>query len=295
MAAITIATNYDNSTDATFQAWVTAIHNSILACGLITSSDAGQLPIASVHTPGAGNTYPVYRVYAFNDSLQSQVSASVTYSVFVKVKYGSGNTAAMPQITVQAGNQTNASGTFTGNAFSLEKTIGGQAFVDASTPTYNSYISGTSSRITCALWKNHPNIAGSGFFSVERFQDVTGNDNINGFHVHLLPGPANGGFFIQSMLINPPIAPPTTETNIIALFSSNNPTQWGEGFAFSPSIPWMGQFGNPSNCVGAYMSGDFPSNGGIFHALHYGNIQKWFATGMSYAGGGGRTVAMRFE
>lgn len=75
---------YSHGSDAAFQTWITALHNLIVGCGLVQTSDTGQLDFATAARPGATNTMAGFRMYRFNDSLQA------TAPIFIKLFVGNG-------------------------------------------------------------------------------------------------------------------------------------------------------------------------------------------------------------
>lgn len=103
----TTSTHVNNS-DATFQSWITTLHNAIVGCGLVQTADTGQLDFSTAVKPGVANTSAGYRVYAFNDTLQA------TAPIFIKLEVGVGTSTTSTfgwRITVGVG--TDGAGTVT--------------------------------------------------------------------------------------------------------------------------------------------------------------------------------------
>jgi len=73
-----------SNTDAEFRTWGSGIAAALQACGLVKTSDTGQIDWATVTRPGASHTAAGYEIYRFNDSLQA------TKPVLIKVEYGNG-------------------------------------------------------------------------------------------------------------------------------------------------------------------------------------------------------------
>jgi hypothetical protein len=97
----------EHTSDATFQAWITNLHNAIIAAGLVDPGDTGQLDLSTATRPGT-NTWAGYRIYRFNDTNQG------AYPVFIRLEFGTGSTAAGPQMRFTIGQGSDGAGTITG-------------------------------------------------------------------------------------------------------------------------------------------------------------------------------------
>jgi hypothetical protein len=110
-------TSHDISTDAGFRAWASMVHNALAACGLVQTSDTGQINLATVSTPSSNSTYAGYEIWRFNDAEQADAP------IFFKIEYGRGGSNTQPnwRWTVGtgsdgAGNITNSPGAIATNA-----------------------------------------------------------------------------------------------------------------------------------------------------------------------------------
>lgn len=98
------------TTDAKFRTWGLACSTALQACGLVKTSDTGQINWASVTKPVATNTQAGYEIYRFDDSLQA------TKPVFIRIGFGSGGVASgnSPTTWLTVGTGSDGAGTITG-------------------------------------------------------------------------------------------------------------------------------------------------------------------------------------
>lgn len=78
---------FDNTSDANFRAWGSAVSASLAAVGLVKTADTGQIDWTTAVRPTAPTTTPTqvvvgYELWGFNDALQA------TKPVYIKVEYG---------------------------------------------------------------------------------------------------------------------------------------------------------------------------------------------------------------
>jgi hypothetical protein len=113
----------EHTDDTTFRAWITNLHNAIIAAGLVDPGDTGQLDLSTATRPGT-NTWAGYRIYRFNDTNQG------AYPVFLRLEFGSGSSTAAPTIRFTIGQGSDGAGSITGAnvvsdiAFSTQTTAG---------------------------------------------------------------------------------------------------------------------------------------------------------------------------
>lgn len=161
MATDTRALTYSNSSDATFRAWASGVSAALQACGLVKTTDTGQIDFATVLTSTAADQVRGYEIFRFSDSLQA------TRPVFIKVEYGSGaSVASSPGMWVSVGTGTDGAGNLTGNT-SRQKV----ASLTAAAGALTTFVSGSSNRIGFAVYTSH-----FGTFMIERSKDDFGVD-----------------------------------------------------------------------------------------------------------------------
>jgi hypothetical protein len=96
---------YDNSTDAHFRSWGSALSAAWAGLGFVQTADTGQVNWTTVTHPTLANTFQGYEVWKANDALQS------TCPIFFKVEYGSSSTTNNPSIRVTLGTGSDGAGT----------------------------------------------------------------------------------------------------------------------------------------------------------------------------------------
>lgn len=208
MATANPTITFDSTSDANFRTWGSAVSSALQTCGLVQTSDTGQINwttvtrTAAAYTGGGGaEVIQGYEIYKFNDSLQA------TFPVFIKVEYGyirdenvngAGVAVTAPVLYVNVAASTNGSGTLNGTMIGTRTRVtGGPAAsinvsggsVGSGAPSASSpcYFSGNGSYInlafgvTTAAQPVHPTVnsanhaaAFPAFLTIERSLDGTG-------------------------------------------------------------------------------------------------------------------------
>lgn len=127
------------NTDAEFRTWGSGVAAALQACGLVKTSDTGQIDWATVTRPAGTTTAAGYEIYRFNDALQA------TKPVVIKVEYGNANSVGAPSLWITVGSTTNGAGTITGVAITTRRQT---AFTGQAVGTvWTAYTSGGDGRI----------------------------------------------------------------------------------------------------------------------------------------------------
>lgn len=146
MGAHNFSSAPDNTSDATFRAWTSALDAAIAAC-LTAVSQTGEINFTTVATPNAANQKRGFRIYRMNDA------AHATHPCYLRVDYGSGTAATHPSIWVQVGQAVDGSGNLSaaagGTLVTQQQISAGQA---GSATAFDSQVSGDGSRLTFSLW-----------------------------------------------------------------------------------------------------------------------------------------------
>ncbi len=157
------------TTDAEFRAWGSALSTALAAVGLVKTADTGQIDWTTVAKPTATNTAAGYEVWRFADTLQS------TAPIFIKIEYGTGSTAAYPQIWVTVGQSSNGSGTI-GSVMADRAAL---ASLINSATTYPCYVSsGDGSMLAIVMWAGGTALAP--VIVIDRSRDSTGAPSADG-------------------------------------------------------------------------------------------------------------------
>src|SRR5690242_14595475 len=137
----------DNSSNANFRSWGSAISAAILAMGWVQTSDTGQVNWTTVTVPAA-NTY-AYEIWKPADAFQTGAT-----QYFLKLEYGNSNGANAPAIRVSLATSTNGSGTLTGSVTSVFGSNEGTGTGGGATTPYECNFSGDIDRMGVMLWRN---------------------------------------------------------------------------------------------------------------------------------------------
>src|SRR5689334_656828 len=167
----------DNSTDANFRSWGSAISAAISSMGWVQTSDTGQVNWTTVTSPASGSF--VYEVWKPGD-------AGTTFNL--KVEYGSSSGSPKGvRFRMSIGTTTNGAGTLSGITSSVLEpgaiTPNGQG-----SSVFDCYFSGDTDRLSMMLWRSL-NSTPTVMFSVERTKNTDGTNNNEGVTI-LATGPA---------------------------------------------------------------------------------------------------------
>lgn len=109
MATSNPTITFDQTSDATFRAWGSAISTALQAVGLVLTTDTGQINWTTATKAAVSATSVGYEIYRLNDGLQA------TKPVFMKIEYGSGNSGTSQiGIWITFSTSTNGAGTLNG-------------------------------------------------------------------------------------------------------------------------------------------------------------------------------------
>lgn len=163
---------WDNRTTANFRAWAQAIHDSLIAVGLVQTADTGQVTISTMALPTGSPTFVGYEIYRFNDALQA------TKPVFLKIEYGAGSANVVQgSFRVSISNATNGAGTLNGTLVSTAKTLNGQIAIVDTAPQPSFFCGDTSSMVFAWPTSNATGGFRPSLVMVERTRNADGTAN----------------------------------------------------------------------------------------------------------------------
>lgn len=186
MTTSAVSATIAQTSNATFQAWVTEVVTALFTTlGVTQTTDTGQINPATVAAPGAANTSQGYVIGRFNDALQS------TSPIFFKLEFGSGSAVANPQMWLTVGSSSNGSGTIgnSGGGAITTRVVVGSGSAPASTVTsYTSryvYLATAGIGYLGVVFKilGQAVNAALGSFHIYRTNDSSGNATSNGVMV----------------------------------------------------------------------------------------------------------------
>lgn len=165
MATNTFSAAPDNTSDATFRAWGSALSAALAAVGMVKTADTGQINWATVVKPAAVNTQSGYEVWRFNDALQA------TAPLYVRIGYGSGSNTLHPSLWFTCGKGSDGAGTITSPLHIIAQMVLG--FINTSaTPWY--VCSGDGSLLAIAPAPGLASSANSCVALIERSRSAAG-------------------------------------------------------------------------------------------------------------------------
>ncbi len=171
MAAQTVQLNPNTSSDALFRACVSSIDTFFTTAGWTLTADTGQIDPTTVNKPVAADTPAGFRMYRTNDGLTN---------VYCKAEYGSAVASANKfgmWLTYSTG--TNGAGTCSGRVSTRTQiSPSGAGAISSGTPNgsgeYTCLMSGSSGRMTLALFVNTDNTGACMFSHFERVPNASG-------------------------------------------------------------------------------------------------------------------------
>lgn len=293
---------FDMTSDATFQAWTQAIHNALLAVGLVQTTDTGQVSFATA-SRAAGAQYAVYR---FSDSLQS------TAPVYLRVGYGTGSTTNA-QIVLSLGTGTNGAGTLTG---SYTTTASSRGSAGGSATPVPCYFSSDGSYLTMAL-----GLGGGGLstnlltFVADRTRNADGSPNSDGLYAVSAPVSSGAGQCTALRFSGTPQigrnwvsgtnAAFPCDAGVLATPAGGSPASGvaGTDLMLFPHLPYCGELEYPALAALGIFGAD-ATVGTTFSATVGGAAHTYLATGswtigMGFAIGNSsvtvHSIALRYE
>lgn len=280
--------NNDVSTDAAFRIWGSMISTKLGQCGLVQTTDTGQIDWVTVTKPPvSANAVSGYEIWRFNDSFQS------TTPVFIKIEYGCGNNTSFPGIFVTISSGSNGSGTLTGTT-TTRMSVRGYSPASAASACY---FCGDTGRFCMSLWIGSSQGANAGmFFSIERTVDAGGNPTSEAVLVCAREGQVSGGWYQQAWA---PLGPITAQEGSMGCLGPAASSASGGGqIGIFPVLFTKGEFYNPIMNVMGYCTGDITALSTISLSL-YGSVHTFLPMGTTLPGpiqrvsGGG--LLMRYE
>lgn len=162
--------------------WIQALHDNLIACGLVQTNDINQLDPTMISAIPATGSYFGYLIYQFNDTLASEKPVLIKIAPYV----GSFGGSATGSVEFTVGHVTDGLGNFMGantSSFNYFNNTGGSAANkdSAKTPCY--VIHGEGYFALClhngSIYNSGRRMA-LGFLSITRTLDQSGNATTDG-------------------------------------------------------------------------------------------------------------------
>lgn len=156
----------------------------LAACGLVRTSDTGQINSATVTLPSA-NSYAGYSVWRFADALQTSAP------VFLKFQFGVGTATQRYGTTLQVGRETDGAGNLNlASSTAVISAVGGTTPSTTATTCYATHSDGFFA-ISFGVGYFGTNYGGCCCWAVQRINDNTGAATAEGIVV--IGPPSNTG------------------------------------------------------------------------------------------------------
>ena len=280
----------DNSTDAIFRTWGSAISAQILAMGWAKTTDTGQVNWTTVTHPGTG-ALGGYEIWKPTDALQTGAS-----QFFVRVEYRGASTNGGPSLNISIGTGTNGSGTLTGPTIAINTCT--NTTQKGTSLTFESYFSGDVDRLGMMLWRNASD--GYSMVTIERTKNVDGTNNSDGVTLFVNSSASTSTTSQQTLTLGGNGAANAVSGYGVAVFLGNNGNgsdAFANNIPISPVFPDYGFYGNPMTVLGAVHTQDV-SEACFFTTTLYGATRTYLATarpGLSGLGGAIYKACMRYD
>jgi len=174
VATTTFSCAPDNTSDATFRAWVSALITALTTVGMVQTADTGQINVSTVTRPTATATSGGYAILRFNDAAQA------TYPLYLKIEFGTASNSSaansMPQVWLTIGKGSDGAGNI--SSALLPRAALGPAASGTATPVTTSLqgvASGGAGWVALVPWLGYSNTGAAGtplpWFVIERSPD----------------------------------------------------------------------------------------------------------------------------
>lgn len=287
MTATAFTLTLDNTSDATFRTWVSALDTQILALGWVHSTDTGQLNLTTgTRSATAGANYIIYKT---NDG---------GTPIFAKFEF-IGQSTTIPGFVLSVGYATDGAGNLTGTLQTSRWIWGSTNHPTSDTTARNCIISGGTGRMVFALCMNATNIANSILISVERSKDGSGNDTntaalvtmaAGGTSANFISAGGTGGTAAAQYLPSTGTATPSVEMLLPCIVSNSaaGSSAFGTTIGVGVPIPLAGSAQNPGTNLLAVLNGDYPTRDSTATIAIYGTNHTYYAIGPNWT----RTVGI---
>lgn len=230
MTTVPWSSALDHTSDAGFRAWGAEYNAKLAAAGLVQASDTGQINWASVNRPGI-STVAGYEIWRFNDALQA------TAPIYIKLEFGTGTNASVPQLWITVGTGSNGSGTITGQSSTrtICGTTGNPGVAATSYPSYACHAEGHFGISYKQGWHTLNMTPGTWF--LHRYSDDDGTPNGDGFVVYMVSN-ANSAA-TASYLVPQSVRTAATATTFTAATNTGTYALWPHGLS-NPTLDAAG-------------------------------------------------------
>lgn len=237
--------------DSNFRIWGSTFAAAMATCGLVQTSDTGQVNWSTVTEPVV-NTFTVYEIYRFSDSLQA------SKPVFIRFSYGrltASNTAA---VRIQIGTGTDGAGNITGISTTITTVVLGIGVANSPAAYWASGDGSSIQFVSQSVQTTGTAPQWGGMFAIERSRDANATPNGDGLYLATAQIYASAAPFHQILsftnsLVGNNIAVWPIPLSLGRGFTSYN--TGSDGILFVPMVMGTPKIqGTPLSLLGCYQS-----------------------------------------
>lgn len=170
------------TSDAVLRTQLTTFRDILVTCGLVQTSDTGQIDLATVTRPGGVGEIGIF-IFRFNDALQS------TAPVFLRVRCYQFSATGCWGFTILVGTGTDGAGVLANSSGQIDHYAWGSNNGNATIPTHR--FSGDGSRLQIFTLTPYYTAQNSCYLSIERTKSLVGADTGEGLIVYFKDGPTS--------------------------------------------------------------------------------------------------------
>lgn len=282
MSAASFTIAFDQTSDATYRAWVNAIHTQVTALGWVQTADTGQLNLSTgtrAATATSGGNYLIYRT---NDG---------NTPIYVKLSF-TGTATTLPCIGMQVGLGTDGAGNITGTQATELWYQGNNTASD--TVARTCVISGDTGRLGLAINLNATSVQNSRVYVVERARDASGAVLTDGSFVACVLGGTSTSFRAPSdsttrwgyaQYVPASGGTPPYEINGFCALVTNaaaGSSSYGGNAAACTWVPFAGGGKNPAIAFHVCAPADAPARDTTTSITVYGTARTYYSLGPNF-------------
>lgn len=265
---------FDNSSDANYRSWGSAISAALDSMGVSKTSDTGQVNWTTVTSPASGSFN--YEIRKFTDALQTGST-----QIFFKFEYGSSSGSPKgPRLRISVGTSTDGAGNLTGMTMGNFEP-GSTSGVGQGSVTYECNFSGDTDRFCIMLWRNLNAQGAPIILCTERTKNTDGTNSSDGVTVIQFgnSGSPTGGGQQTMVFGGAGAANATAGRSYLGLYNGTGASDaFNNNVPVSPIWPDYGKYGNPMTVI-AFVHSQDVAEGCEFTVTLYGATRTYLRTG----------------
>lgn len=248
-------------TDAAgYRAWVSSIHNAILACGLVQTADTGQADPATIN-PVTSIISAGYCVYRFNDALQ------VASPIYLRIDWSHGNGSNVAGLWISVGTGTDGAGNLTGATSGVFKCTPAQA----ATAAANHFVSAEQGYFALACIGTAANNMNGLAVGVERIRSADGSLRGDGYAVFAWCTALTGSVGAHRVVSIPQSLAYPARASWPGILGAGSSWAFGNNVGVSSLFPVSDRMNSPATLFMVGLNSDFLTAGATTQVDLYGS------------------------